>query len=32
MTMLAIRHEDVRAIGNSEFIPQEHKGALPEKE
>jgi hypothetical protein len=28
MTMLTIRHEDVRAIENSEFrfIPQERKG------
>ena len=32
MTMLTIRHEDVRAIENSEFrlIPQERKGTLPE--
>ena len=32
MTMLTIRHEDVRAISNSEFrfIPQERKGTLPE--
>lgn len=33
MTMLTIRHEDVRAIENSEFrfIPQEErKGTLPE--
>ena len=32
MTMLTIRHEDVRAIDNSEFrfIPQERKGTLPE--
>ncbi|WP_281291010.1 hypothetical protein [Thiohalocapsa marina] len=31
MTMLTIRHEDVRAIENSEFrfIPQERKGTLP---
>ena len=30
--MLTIRHEDVRAIENSEFrfIPQERKGTLPE--
>jgi hypothetical protein len=32
MTMLTIRHKDVRAIENSEFrfIPQERKGTLPE--
>ena len=32
MTMLTIRHEDVRAIDNSEFrfIPQERKGTIPE--
>jgi hypothetical protein len=32
MTMLTIRHEDVRSIENSEFrfIPQERKGTLPE--
>lgn len=32
MTMLTIRHADVRAIENSEFrfIPQERKGTLPE--
>ncbi|MDI9401405.1 MAG: hypothetical protein QM428_05620 [Verrucomicrobiota bacterium] len=34
MTMLTIRHEDVRAIENSEFRfipqPQERKGILPE--
>jgi len=32
MTMLTVRHEDVRAIENSEFrfIPQERKGTLPE--
>lgn len=32
MTMLTIRHDDVRAIENSEFrfIPQERKGTLPE--
>jgi glucosamine 6-phosphate synthetase-like amidotransferase/phosphosugar isomerase protein len=32
MTMLTIRHEDVRAVENSEFrfIPQERKGTLPE--
>ncbi|SFQ85800.1 hypothetical protein SAMN05216578_10838 [Halopseudomonas formosensis] len=33
MTMLTIRHEDVRAIENSEFrfISQERKGILPER-
>ncbi len=33
MTMLTIRHADVRAIENSEFrfIPQERKGTLPEE-
>jgi len=32
MTMLTVRHEDVRVIENSEFrfIPQERKGTLPE--
>ena len=32
MTMLTIRHADVRAITKSEFrfIPQERKGTLPE--
>ena len=32
MTMLTIRHADVRAIENSEFrfIPQERNGNLPE--
>ena len=32
MTMLTIRHEDVRSVENSEFrfIPQERKGTLPE--
>lgn len=32
MTMLTIRHADVRAVENSEFrfIPQERKGTLPE--
>jgi amidophosphoribosyltransferase len=32
MTMLTIRHEDARAIENSEFrfIPQERKRTLPE--
>lgn len=32
MTMLTIRHADVRAIENSEFrfIPQERKGTLPQ--
>jgi len=33
MTMLTIRHENLRAIENSEFrfIPQERKGTLPEE-
>jgi len=32
MTMLTIRHEDVRAIENSvfRFVTQERKGTLPE--